>query len=226
MRAPLGSASLTFCGECGTRLQNARRPCPRCGYVIPRADRPVAVIVFLAVCALSAVFIAFMLAFRSGGHDDKPRVMVTLTELGVFVPSGWQYREVSGNYVMAQYKEDLDVDEPENLRGPQLRISRERQARTNIQREVMRGVERSDIADPTRDAAYGQASELLGTEVRFVREGLDADLVGYRYYMTGSNPLGQAYTIAYFVPAALEKKYEPTLKTFLGSLSLTEEESE
>ena len=167
-----------------------------------------------------------MLAFRSGDRDEKPRTMVTLTELGVFVPSGWQYREVNGAYVMAQYKEDLDVDEPEDLRGPQLRITRERQARTNIQREVMRGVERSDVADPTRDGAYGQASELLGTEVRFVREGIDADIVGFRYYMTGSNPLGQAYTIAYFVPAILEKKYEATMKTFLGSLSLSEEESE
>ena len=71
---------------------------------------------------MSAVFIAFMLAFRSGDRDEKPRTMVTLTELGVFVPSGWQYREVNGAYVMAQYKEDLDVEEPENLRGPQLRM--------------------------------------------------------------------------------------------------------
>jgi hypothetical protein len=194
--------------------------------VVPRADRPVAVIVFVTICAVSAVFIAFMLAFRSGDRDEKPRTMVVLTELGVFVPSGWQYREVNGAYVMTQYKEDLDVDEPEDLRGPQLRITRERQARTNIQREVMRGVERSDIADPTRDGAYGQASELLGTEVRFVREGIDADVVGFRYYMTGSNPLGQAYIIAYFVPAILEKKYEATMKTFLASLSLSEEESE
>ena len=62
--------------------------------------------------------------------------------------------------------------------------------------------------------------------MRFVREGLVADLIGYRYYMTGSNPLGQAYIVSYFVPAALEKKYEATMKTFLGSLSLSEEESE
>src|SRR5829696_7825023 len=124
MRAPLRPGNLTFCGECGTRLQNPSRPCPRCGYVVPRADRPVAVIVFLAICAVSAVFIAFMLAFRSGDRDEKPRVMVTLTELGVFVPSGWQYREVNGAYVMAPYKEDLDVEEPEDLRGPQLRVSR------------------------------------------------------------------------------------------------------
>ena len=59
-----------------------------------------------------------------------------------------------------------------------------------------------------------------------MREGIDADLVGLRYYMTGSNPLGQAYTIAYFVPAILEKKYEATMKTFLGSSVPLEEESE
>src|SRR5206468_3620592 len=103
-------------------------------------------------------------------------VVLTLTELGIYVPSGWQYRDVNGSYVMTQYKEDLDVDDPEDLKGPQIRIAREKQARTNIQREVMRGVLRSDIADPARDAAYGQASELLGTEVRFVREGFDADV--------------------------------------------------
>src|SRR5262245_18069261 len=129
MRAPLGSRTLTFCPECGTRLQSTSRPCPRCGYVEPRAERPVAVMVFLAVCALSAAFIAYsMLKPRDDGADH--RVVLTLTELGVSVTLGWQYREVNGAYVMTQYKEDLDVDEPEDLKGPQIRIAREKQART------------------------------------------------------------------------------------------------
>jgi hypothetical protein len=226
MRAPLRSPTLTFCGECGTRLRSKAGPCPRCGYVIPSPEKPVAVIVFLGICAISALFVVFTLAFKAGGNEEKPRVMLTLTELDVFVPSGWQYREVNGAYILTQYKEDLDIDEPEELRGPQIRIARERQARTNVQREVMRGLLQSDIADAPREDAYGQASELLSTEVRFVREGVDADLIGARYYMTGSNPLGQAYTIAYFVPAALEKKYDATLKTFLNSMALTEEETE
>jgi hypothetical protein len=227
MRVPLRPSTLTFCGDCGARVKAGSKGCPSCGALIAQPERPIAVIVFVAICALSAVFIAYtMLKPKDDGVDR--RAVVTLTELGVSVPLGWQYREVNGAYVMAQYKEDLDVeaDEPENLRGPQIRIARERQARTNIEREVMRGVLRSDIADAPRDSTYGQASELLGSEVRFVREGVDADVVGFRYYMTGSNPLGQAYTIAYFVPATLEKRYEPTLKTFLESLSLTEEESE
>jgi hypothetical protein len=226
MRVPLGSRSLTFCSECGTRLQSTNKPCPRCGNVIPQADRPVAVMVFLTICALSAVFIVYTLAFKAGGEDEKPRTTLTLTELDLFVPSGWQYREVNGAYVMAQYKEDLDVDDPESLRGPQLRMAREPQARSNVQREVTRGILKSDIQDAPRDDTYGQASELTGTQVRFVREGVDTDVVGFRYYMTGSNPLGQAYTIAYFVPATIEKKYEATVRTFLSSLSLTEEDTE
>ena len=225
MRAPLGASRLTFCGECGTRLQSGARACPRCGNLIAQPERPIAVIVFVTVCALSLAFTAYSLLKPKDDGTDH-RVALTLTELGVMVPSGWQYREVNGAYVMTQYKEDLDVDQPEDLKGPQIRIAREKQARTNIQREVTRGLLQSDIADPTRDTSYGQASELNGTEVRFVREGSVADFVGYRYYMTGSNPLGQAYTIAYFVPAALETKYAPTMKTFLDSLSLMEEESE
>jgi hypothetical protein len=172
------------------------------------------------------MFIVYTLVFRAGGDKEKPRTMLTLTELDLFVPTGWQYREVNGAYVMAQFKEDLDVDEPEGLRGPQIRMAREPQARSNVQREVTRGILKSDIADALRDDTYGQASELTGVEVRFVREGVDADVVGFRYYMTGSNPLGQAYTISYFVPASLEKKYQATMKTFLSSLSLTEEETE
>jgi hypothetical protein len=175
---------------------------------------------------VSAAFIAYSLVFNAGDRAETPGATLTLTELDLFVPNGWQSREVNGAYVLALYKEDLDIDQPEELRGPQIRMAREKQARANVQREVMRGVLASDVAGEPRDDTYGQASELLGTQVRFVREGPDADVVGYRYYMTGSNPLGQAYTIAYFVPAVLEKKYDTTLKTFLGSLSLTEEESE
>jgi hypothetical protein len=209
-------------------MRSNARACPGCGAVIPQPERPVAVIVFVAICALSAAFILYSLVFRSGTPAEKPRVMLTLTELDIFVPSGWQHREIDGGYVMAQYREDLEVDgsEPENLRGPQIRFVRERQARVNIQREVIRGVLQSDIAGGTKETTYGQASELIGVEVRFVREGVDADVVGYRYYMTGSNPFGQAYIVAYFVPAALERRYEATMKTFLASLALTEEESE
>jgi hypothetical protein len=77
-----------------------------------------------------------------------------------------------------------------------------------------------------KDATYGQASELVGSEIRFLRENIAGDLVGYRYYLTGSNPLGQAYVISYYVPAPLEQRYAGVLKTFLESLALYEEESE
>src|SRR5688572_5570808 len=115
MRAPFGSSSLTFCGECGARLRSKTSPCPRCGYVIPQPERPIAVLVFLGICALSAVFIVYSLVFRAGGYEEKPGVMLTLTELDVFVPNGWQYREINGTYLITQYKEDLEIDEPEEL---------------------------------------------------------------------------------------------------------------
>lgn len=226
MRAPLRTPALEFCGECGTRLPRNARGCPGCGVLIARPERPVAVIVFVAICALSAAFIAYSLAFNSGTGTPKPPVVLTLTELNVSVPPGWRYRDLAGAFVMAVHEEDLEVEEPDELRGPQLRITRERQARTNTQREVQRAVQQGDIAGDVKDATYGQASELIGSEVRFVRENLAGDLVGYRYYMTGSNPLGQAYVIAYHVPAELEQRYEKVLKTFLESLSLLEEESE
>jgi hypothetical protein len=162
------------------------------------------------------------------GSSDGPKhgAALTLTELDLEVPPGWHYRDLTSGYVMAQYDDDLDVEDPRELRGPQLRITRERQARSNPQREAQRPVLRSDIADGVKDDTYGSASELIGSEVRFVRESVDGDLVGVSYYLTGSNPLGQAYVIAYYVPAAQEARYAGALRAFLASLTLFEEETE
>jgi predicted flavoprotein YhiN len=67
---------------------------------------------------------------------------------------------------MAQFKEDLDVDEPEGLRGPQIRMAREPQARSNVQREVtLGGVDTTELSSKTLEARKVSGLHFIGEVV-------------------------------------------------------------